>query len=190
MGASRSCRGADGCNAQPSVHRERLRLRHRRPTKPSSSWRPSKGLPSRRSSTTRRPRPSISTSPRQSSSPSAMPIEFAHENQVLHLDIKPDNILVNRNGACKVSDFGVSELADAQGFRQGKWRHYRLHASRADERSRARRAHRRICLAAVTYEILTASAHLPCAASMRAQAHPEVRYRTRLLAAHGPRSRH
>lgn len=44
-------------------------------------------------------------------------IEFAHENQVLHLDIKPDNILVNRNGACKVSDFGVSELADAQGFR-------------------------------------------------------------------------
>ena len=27
-------------------------------------------------------------------------IEFAHENQVLHLDINPDNILVNRNGAC------------------------------------------------------------------------------------------
>jgi hypothetical protein len=43
-------------------------------------------------------------------------LDFAHENQVLHLDIKPDNILIAPNGTTKVSDFGVSELADAQGF--------------------------------------------------------------------------
>ncbi len=43
-------------------------------------------------------------------------VSFAHENQVLHLDIKPDNILVTHSGACKVSDFGIAELADAQGY--------------------------------------------------------------------------
>lgn len=43
-------------------------------------------------------------------------LDFAHENQVLHLDIKPDNILITRTGVTKVSDFGIAELADAQGF--------------------------------------------------------------------------
>lgn len=45
-------------------------------------------------------------------------LDYAHENQVLHLDIKPDNILITRNGTTKVSDFGISELAGAQGFGQ------------------------------------------------------------------------
>ena len=45
-------------------------------------------------------------------------LDFAHENQVLHLDIKPDNILIAATGVTKVSDFGISELADAQGFGQ------------------------------------------------------------------------
>lgn len=43
-------------------------------------------------------------------------LEVAHENQVLHLDIKPDNILVNHKGQVKVTDFGLSTLADASGF--------------------------------------------------------------------------
>ena len=82
-------------------------------------------------------------------------IEFAHENQVLHLDIKPDNILVNRNGACKVSDFGVSELADAQGFRKasggtiGYMPPEQMNGHELDERTDE------FALAAVTYEILT-----------------------------------
>lgn len=41
---------------------------------------------------------------------------IAHENQVLHLDIKPDNILIDRKGQVKVTDFGIAKLAGAGGF--------------------------------------------------------------------------
>lgn len=43
-------------------------------------------------------------------------LEMAHGNQVLHLDIKPDNVLINRQGQVKVTDFGLATLADAGGF--------------------------------------------------------------------------
>lgn len=43
-------------------------------------------------------------------------LEVAHESQVLHLDIKPDNILINLQGQVKVTDFGLATLADASGF--------------------------------------------------------------------------
>ncbi|MBQ9069585.1 MAG: serine/threonine protein kinase [Eggerthellaceae bacterium] len=43
-------------------------------------------------------------------------LQVAHENQVLHLDIKPDNVLINRKGEVKVTDFGLSKLSNAEGF--------------------------------------------------------------------------
>jgi hypothetical protein len=46
----------------------------------------------------------------------AAALEHAHENQVLHLDIKPDNILIDHKGQLKVSDFGLSELSGTVGF--------------------------------------------------------------------------
>ncbi|MDR1015753.1 MAG: serine/threonine protein kinase [Coriobacteriales bacterium] len=46
----------------------------------------------------------------------AAALEYAHENQVLHLDIKPDNILIDHKGHLKVSDFGLSQLSGTVGF--------------------------------------------------------------------------
>jgi len=46
----------------------------------------------------------------------ASALEYAHENQVLHLDIKPDNVLIDHQGNIKVSDFGLSQLSGIAGF--------------------------------------------------------------------------
>jgi len=42
-------------------------------------------------------------------------LEFAHDNGVLHLDIKPDNVLIARDGRVKVADFGISTLSSLSG---------------------------------------------------------------------------
>ncbi|MBN2248704.1 MAG: serine/threonine protein kinase [Coriobacteriia bacterium] len=42
-------------------------------------------------------------------------VSFAHDNGVLHLDLKPANVLVARDGRVKVADFGISALTDASG---------------------------------------------------------------------------
>ncbi len=45
-------------------------------------------------------------------------LEVAHENAVLHLDIKPDNVLIDHKGEVKVADFGLSRLANGAGYAQ------------------------------------------------------------------------
>ncbi len=42
-------------------------------------------------------------------------LEVAHKANVLHLDIKPENVIVNADGVVKVTDFGLSTLMDAGG---------------------------------------------------------------------------
>ncbi|MDR0347636.1 MAG: serine/threonine protein kinase, partial [Coriobacteriales bacterium] len=50
----------------------------------------------------------------------AAALEYAHENQVLHLDIKPDNILIDHKGHTKVTDFGLAELSGTAGFAEAQ----------------------------------------------------------------------
>ena len=42
-------------------------------------------------------------------------LTFAHDNGVLHLDVKPGNVLVTRDGRVKVADFGMAELSSLSG---------------------------------------------------------------------------
>jgi len=37
-------------------------------------------------------------------------IQYAHQEGVVHRDIKPQNLLVDRHGVCKVTDFGIAQV--------------------------------------------------------------------------------
>jgi serine/threonine protein kinase len=80
---------------------------------------------------------------------------FAHKNGVLHLDIKPANIIINHEGLAKVIDFGVSALSQRSGTSTataGTVGYMPLEQLRGETVSEATD---QWALAAVIYELLT-----------------------------------
>ena len=41
-------------------------------------------------------------------------LQHAHENGIIHRDIKPQNVLVNTNGHIKVADFGIARITNTK----------------------------------------------------------------------------
>lgn|GEM_PF-4100138 len=82
-------------------------------------------------------------------------VSFAHANGVLHLDLKPGNVIVTRDGRVKVADFGIAALTDATGRARGSsgtigyMPPEQVRGQRLDERTDV------WGLAALAYELLT-----------------------------------
>lgn len=93
-------------------------------------------------------------------------LQSAHKKNILHLDIKPDNILIGRAGEVKVADFGLATLMDINGIAKvaagtlGYMPPEQMRKGELDQRSDE------FSLALVLYEMLTGQNPLLSAKSL------------------------
>ena len=81
---------------------------------------------------------------------------FAHENDIVHRDVKPSNIMVLHGGIAKITDFGIARLPNsAVKTMTGLILGAPLHVARTGDRQVTRQAHRHFSLGVVLYEALT-----------------------------------
>ena len=95
---------------------------------------------------------------------------FAHDNGVLHLDIKPDNILITAHGRAKVADFGMAGLSVLGGHKAawgGTPGYMPLEQLRAEPVSEATD---QWALGALAFEVLTGNNPFACTAAATANA--------------------
>ncbi len=43
----------------------------------------------------------------------ALALSFAHQNHIIHRDVKPHNILITQSGTAKITDFGIAKAIDS-----------------------------------------------------------------------------
>ncbi|MHC4252187.1 MAG: protein kinase domain-containing protein [Planctomycetota bacterium] len=52
----------------------------------------------------------------------AKSLEYAHENSIIHRDIKPDNLMITKDGVVKLADLGIAKTFDEAGDESAKQR--------------------------------------------------------------------
>lgn len=51
----------------------------------------------------------------------SMGIEAAHNNHIIHRDIKPQNIMISKEGKVKIADFGIAKAATSNTITSMSW---------------------------------------------------------------------